>query len=299
LATYQILIVDDDPKEHQVLGDYLKISGYDVFHAKNGKQGMEIIASKSPDLILLDIQMPVMDGFQMLKIVRKDPAFKHIYVILLSSLNRDFLKRKGLELGANDYIVKPFRKGDLIARVNRLFRESDRNQPRVGVMQGLLSDLGLSDLLQSMEIGTKTASIFLEDTDGEIFIQNGSLVHARQGNFTGNEALTRIFLLEKGRFRVNFNEMPADISGEPIPLTSVLMNVMSDVDEIHDIIERIGGKDRMVTMGRGTLDFPESEKIANLLPISFIECIVRMNGDLKKNIRAMNSAVKEGTLRII
>ncbi len=300
LDNYLILIIDDDQTQHLILGEHLKQSGYDVIHAKDGSHGLKILESQKPDLVLLDVQMPVMDGFTTLGLIREKSSFKDIPVLLLTSLVREKLKIKGLELGADDYITKPFNKAELLARVNAALRRVVRNRRTEGVMEGNLSDLGLSDLLQSMELGSKTASIYLKEIDGDIFIENGMLIHVRQGFFTGDNALTRVFLLEKGSFSVRFNDLPANIPrNDAKPLMSVLMGVLADVDEIKDMIRMMGAEGRLLKADSDTAAFPELEKLKGLPAMPFANLIALMEGNLKDNLKPMAAAFKKGKIKIV
>lgn len=299
MAGQLILIVDDDQTQHLILGEYLKLSGYEVDHAEEGAQGLKLMEQRKPDLVLLDIQMPVMDGFKTLEVIRKKSEFKHIPIMLLTSLDRQHLKIKGLELGADDYITKPFNRAELLARINATLRRAERNRPMEGMLSGDLSDVGLSDLLQSMELGNKTASIDLEDVDGEIYIDNGMLVHVRQGNFTGEQALTRIFLKERGAFTVKFNDLPADLTGDPIPLMSVLMAVLAKVDDVKEIIKRMRAENRVIKIADDIASFPAIAKFKDKSPISFVDLMILMEDDINKNLKTLISASKKGKLKII
>lgn len=300
MENYLILIIDDDQTQHLILGEHLKQAGYDVIHAKDGAHGLKILESQKPDLVLLDVQMPVMDGFRTLEMIREKPVFKDIPVLLLTSLVREKLKIKGLELGADDYITKPFNKAELMARVNAALRRVVRNRRTEGVMEGNLSDLGLSDLLQSMELGSKTASIALKEIDGDIFIENGMLLHVRQGFFTGDDALTRVFLLEKGSFSVRFNDLPANIPHKDAkPLMSVLMGVLADVDEIKDMVRVMGLQDRLLKADSDLSAFTELEKLKGLPSLPFANLIALMEGNLKDNLKPLTAAFKKGKIKIV
>ncbi len=297
---YLILIIDDDQTQHLILGEYFKQAGYEVIHAKDGAQGLRMAEAHKPDLILLDLQMPVMDGFKTLETIRGKADFQDTPVLLLTSLNRERLKIKGLEIGADDYITKPFNKAELLARVKAALRRVVRKRGREGMLKGDLSDIGLSDLLQSMELGSKTASIFMEDIDSAIFIENGALVHARQGVFAGNQALIRIFLLEKGAFSVKFNELPADISKEdPRSLTSILMGILAEVDEIRDIISRIRAERLMLQIDDDLAEFPSIASLRDFSPISFINLMVLMEGDVRDNLKILVMASKKKKLKVV
>ncbi len=114
----KILIVDDLPENLQLLGSTLGAKGYRVAFATNGKQAINIAQSKSPDLILLDIQMPEMDGYETCKLLKMNTATKDIPVIFLTAKNEVEDIVAGFEMGAVDYITKPFNHTELLARVS-------------------------------------------------------------------------------------------------------------------------------------------------------------------------------------
>ncbi len=113
----KILIVDDSPDIRVLLAHLLKANGYDVAEAENGEEGMCQVESFKPDLILLDIVMPGLDGYQVCEALKADPASRDIPVVFLSSQSEAADKIKGLAIGAADYITKPFDKGEVIARI--------------------------------------------------------------------------------------------------------------------------------------------------------------------------------------
>ena len=112
-----ILIVDDTTKNIQVLGNMLRNKGYNISVATSGKEALTSVEVKSPDLILLDIQMPEMDGFEVCKILKSNPDTKDIPVLFLTAVTDPEKLVHGFELGAVDYITKPFKPTELYARV--------------------------------------------------------------------------------------------------------------------------------------------------------------------------------------
>lgn len=113
-----ILIVDDVPLNLQMLGGLLQSKGYEVAPASSGAIALEMAQTQTPDLILLDIQMPEMDGFKVCKLLKENPLTKDIPVIFLTAFVETEDIVRGFELGAVDYISKPFNSSELIARVN-------------------------------------------------------------------------------------------------------------------------------------------------------------------------------------
>ena len=112
----KVLVADDDAINRQVLGELLKPE-YTVLLAKNGEQALDLAARHAPDLLLLDVVMPDMDGYEVLGRLRADPQTEHISVIFISGLDRPEDEANGLNMGASDYIAKPFNATVVTARV--------------------------------------------------------------------------------------------------------------------------------------------------------------------------------------
>jgi DNA-binding response OmpR family regulator len=113
----KILIVDDNPKNLQIIGSYLVLEGYSVEFATDGETAIDWIESVQFDLILLDINMPVMDGYDVCRIIKKNPRHNKIPVIFITAKTDTDSIIKGFETGAVDYITKPFNHRELLARV--------------------------------------------------------------------------------------------------------------------------------------------------------------------------------------
>lgn len=113
----KILIVEDDTTLADTLADNLQEEGYEVFSTRDGENALSLIRSKLPDLIVLDIMLPTLDGLSVCRIIRKDPATLHIPIIMLTARGTEVDKIVGLESGADDYVVKPFGLGEFLARV--------------------------------------------------------------------------------------------------------------------------------------------------------------------------------------
>jgi PAS domain S-box-containing protein len=122
LEGMKVLLVDDTPKNLDVLRHTLGDKGLDISIALNGKVALKLISSTPPDLILLDVMMPVMDGFETCRELKKNDLWKNIPVIFITALTEEENLIKGLSLGAVDYITKPFRPEEVLARVNTHLR---------------------------------------------------------------------------------------------------------------------------------------------------------------------------------
>ncbi len=122
LKSRTILVVDDVPVNIHLLNTYLTAEGYDVVSAADGKSALQIARASQPDVILLDVMMPELNGFEVCKILKKDHKTKFIPVIMVTALNEEEDKIKGMDSGAHDYLSKPFNKRDLLARVRAALR---------------------------------------------------------------------------------------------------------------------------------------------------------------------------------
>ena len=115
----KILIVDDEPQIVEICRDYLKAAGYETVTAINGAQGISLARREKPDLIVLDLMMPEMDGLDVCREIRKE---SNVPIIMLTARVEETDKLIGLELGADDYITKPFSPRELVARVKVVLR---------------------------------------------------------------------------------------------------------------------------------------------------------------------------------
>jgi two-component system, OmpR family, alkaline phosphatase synthesis response regulator PhoP len=115
----KILLVDDEPEILEICRDYLKASGYDVVTAKDGREGLSTFRREKPDLIVLDLMMPEMDGLDVCRAIRRE---SNVPIIMLTARVEETDKLIGLEIGADDYITKPFSPRELVARVRVVLR---------------------------------------------------------------------------------------------------------------------------------------------------------------------------------
>jgi DNA-binding response OmpR family regulator len=117
----KILVIDDEPKIVEICQDYLKASGFEVVSAGDGLQGLAVARREKPDLIVLDLMMPGMDGLDVCRNLRRD---SNTPIIMLTARVEESDKLVGLELGADDYITKPFSPRELVARVRVVLRRT-------------------------------------------------------------------------------------------------------------------------------------------------------------------------------
>ena len=123
----KILVVDDEVKIVQLVRDYLERAGFSVHSAQDGKSALSLVHSFQPDLIVLDLGLPQMDGLDVTRELRK---FSNVPVIMLTARTEESDKLVGLELGADDYLTKPFSPKELVARIRALFRRQEQYQEK-------------------------------------------------------------------------------------------------------------------------------------------------------------------------
>jgi two-component system alkaline phosphatase synthesis response regulator PhoP len=116
----KILIADDEPNIVAAIEFLLQQSGYEVHIAQDGKQALELVEACVPDLVLLDVMMPLNSGYEVCKRIRERSDWRHIKIIMLSAKGRDAEVNKGLSLGADLYVTKPFSTRELMAQIKGL-----------------------------------------------------------------------------------------------------------------------------------------------------------------------------------
>lgn len=122
---YKILLVDDEPDILEFMEYNLKKENYTVFKAGNGRDAIRIAKTERPDLIILDIMMPEMDGIETCRTLREMPEFRKTMIAFLTARNEDYSQIAGFDVGADDYITKPIKPRVLISRIGALFRRYD------------------------------------------------------------------------------------------------------------------------------------------------------------------------------
>ncbi|RKX48784.1 MAG: DNA-binding response regulator, partial [Thermotogae bacterium] len=122
MAKKNILVIDDEPSIVELLAFNLKKEGYDVFKAYDAEEALRVSEDNEIDMFIVDIMLPGMDGFELVRNLRSSEKYRQVPVIFLSARSEEFDKVLGLELGADDYITKPFSVREVLARIRAVFR---------------------------------------------------------------------------------------------------------------------------------------------------------------------------------
>ncbi len=118
--SYKIVLAEDEPQIARLTKFKLEREGFEVIWEKDGGAALESIKANNPDLVLLDVMMPVMDGYQVLKKMKENENTKNIPIIMLTAKGQEQDVVKGIEMGSADYVVKPFRPAELVARIKKI-----------------------------------------------------------------------------------------------------------------------------------------------------------------------------------
>lgn len=183
MAGEKILVIDDELNIVELLKYNLLLSGYKVLYALNGKEGLNLAADNKPDLILLDVMLPEMDGFDVCKEMKKNKEIENIPIIMLTAKGDEFDKILGLELGADDYITKPFSVRELLARIKVVLRRNLKEE-----LTDVISIGELTIYMDKHEVIKNGAKLELTLKEFELL----KLLITNKGR-----VLTRDFLLDK------------------------------------------------------------------------------------------------------
>ncbi|MDD7025463.1 MAG: response regulator transcription factor [Oscillospiraceae bacterium] len=183
-----ILTVDDEEHILELIGYNLEINGYDVLKADSGEAALKLLQSEHVDLVLLDRMLPGIDGIEVLKEIRTDKNLKNLPVILLTAKTEEFDKVVGLEIGADDYIGKPFGIHELIARIKAVLRRAGEGEEEEEAQEEILE-------LDNLAINYTTRVVTMDGREVELSLKEFELLYLLAGN--RNRVFSRDTLLEK------------------------------------------------------------------------------------------------------
>jgi two-component system alkaline phosphatase synthesis response regulator PhoP len=158
MAFQTILIVDDEPHIVEILRDYLKQADYRVVTAGDGQTALTLARHERPDLVVLDLMLPGgLDGLDVCRSLRQDPALADVPIIMLTARVEETDKLIGLELGADDYVTKPFSPREVVARVRAVLRRARSHGPPPGIVRA--GELAVDLTKRSVTVGGQSVSL--------------------------------------------------------------------------------------------------------------------------------------------
>ena len=196
VAPPRILVVDDEENIRTLVETYLRNDGYEVITSKTGEDAVEKVASASPDLVILDVRLPGIDGFEVLRRIRRQ---SDVFVIMLTARADELDTLVGLEVGADDYVTKPFSPRELVARVRAMLRRT-KGEPRVDLalqFDGLSVDEARREVLVDGAPATLTALEFdllgaLASAPGRVFTRRQLIERVWGWDFYGEERIVDV-----------------------------------------------------------------------------------------------------------
>ena len=158
-----ILVVDDEPQIAEIATDYLRLAGHDVVVAGDGVRALELVRGRRPDLVVLDLGLPRLDGMEVARRIRRE---SDLPIIMLTARVEEDDRLRGLEIGADDYIDKPFSPRELVARVAAVLRRTQRNGQQTGVLR--VADLTID--AQTMRVTRNGTAIDFSPTEFRVLV---------------------------------------------------------------------------------------------------------------------------------
>lgn len=237
MAKRTILLVDDDVTLRELLADALEAEGFRILRAGNGEEGVGAALAGKPDLVISDIVMPEMNGWELCQTLRTLPSTRAVPFLFLSSLDQTPDKLLALRLGADDYLTKPFHLAAILGKVRQLIGRVDQREKVLGgteeVACGTELESMLIDTIEFLRATGRTGVITVNagPFKGVIYLEDGSLKHAVLGKKRGETALLALLRLPKSQ--VVFKEgrypnLPANVT---IPWGDFMTSLLEQGDK--------------------------------------------------------------------
>ena len=245
--SYRILIVEDEPGMIELLSVALEDEGFIISIAQNGQEGLKKVDTEDPDLIISDVMMPDMNGYEFCEQLRQNPKTASIPFIFLTAKKDVSDRVRGLNLGADDYISKPFHVVEVVARIKTLMMRVKRTKASAPASSAPEAEADFSGDLQKISIGEVVQTIALtkkngrlvvtsENKQGEVFFHEGIVTFAEVDRKKGEEAVYRLLSWTTGQFRF---EVGAAAKAQNVKKTaeSLLMEGMRRLDEYNRLLK--------------------------------------------------------------
>jgi uncharacterized protein (TIGR02266 family) len=258
MTDWRILVADDEPYVVLAIKEVLESLPASVLEVHGGDDALKVARAERPDLILLDVKMPGLDGFQVAAALKKDPSTATIPLIFFSALGAPSEKIRGLELGAEDYVAKPIDAEELKARVRTILR---RHRPQKGpslATSGQLQTMNLPSLVHALEAGRRTTRLLLTrgEERGEIIVVDGHITRAIQGPRQGEAAVYQLLAWQDGSFQMAAVDPAQQIGGEvAAPNQGLLLEGLRRQEEIPTLQARLSAT-------KGALRVPDTVRAA-------------------------------------
>ncbi len=255
MNTWRVLLAEDEALMAQMMADMLTETQIAVTVAHNGREALRLVGATRPDLILLDCMMPELDGFEVAAALKANPETQDIPIIFLTARGRVEDKIRGLELGADDYLIKPVRREEMLARVRNVLRRLESRRAAApaesSLMRGRLEVMGLPNIFQVLEAERRTGTLRLtrDGRRGEILFLEGRVAYAVEGERQGEAAVYRMLAWNTGDFELEQTSGSGPASAQITRSNqSLLVEGMRRLDELPSLRQAIGAPDGPIRM---------------------------------------------------
>ena len=207
-----ILVIEDEPSLAEVVSLYLKRAGFQVQIANDGKQAMSILEKQIPDLVIMDIMLPEMDGLSLTRWLRDR---SNVPIIMVTARREEVDRIAGLEMGADDYVVKPFSPQELVSRVRAVLRRTGRDQATAESERALSFD--------SIQIDPRTRVVKVKESEIDLTVKEFDMLYLLacypKQVFTRDQLLERVWggaeYIDPGTVTVHVRRLREKIEGDP------------------------------------------------------------------------------------
>jgi two-component system OmpR family response regulator len=232
----RVLVVDDNQQYRERSAQVMREAGFEVITANNGIEGLSAALKHQPSVIVTDVTMPGLDGFQLLRLIRARPALSRMPVVFLTDLTSQEQRLRSYELGVDDYVQKPFTAVELIARVERVLERARANNQVANGMRGDLAKMSLASLLSFVELERRSGVLQIE-SEGEtatLQIRDGAVMRIDLGAagryLEGIDRFLYVLDWTSGQFELTSTEVLAEDALE-IPTSYALIEHARRSDE--------------------------------------------------------------------
>ncbi len=249
MANWRILVADDESYVLLAIRQVLEMLPASVIEAPDGEQAMRLAKEKRPDLVILDIRMPRMDGFQVAEALKRDPATADTPVMLLSGLGTSSEKLRSQTLGAEDYLAKPIDPEELKARVRRILERRGPAGTEASPLGGQPKAPNLPALVRLLEKDRRSARLVVRrgSERGEMIFVDGQITQAVQGARAGEMAVFHLLTWQDATFQQDPYDPTIQIGGSvATPNPALLAEGARRLDEIPALRARLGDPRRLL-----------------------------------------------------
>jgi DNA-binding response OmpR family regulator len=298
----RILVVDDEENIRHLLRLAFE-DDFDVREARDGENAFDEALLWKPDLIISDIMMPKLDGYGLYRKLKGKPETASVPFVFLSA-KKDVEERVvGLEMGADDYITKPFSIKELKAKVRSIIKKANELKVR-GSLEGLLSEVDLVEIIQLLEMGRKTGMLILETAEntGNIYFVDGQPLFAGTDLWSGNDAFFTMLSWKEGRFRLDPAGQEVEGNIEGYRGQELLMEGVRLVDEMMEAIRRLPSKETVLKRAdNGDVQEEDMEQVCSAFTdgTTVERALVRARMPVFRFYPLVKNAISTGHLQVV